>query len=367
MRRWHTYLLIGFYLAVIYAVPLTQAALEVSRGAWPQALDLFSSKPTATNLRAYERELERSSSIVGAVRPWVQYTLFTLVRSPGESAVLGRDGWLFYKPDLRFLVEPCTQPVPVIQRFRDQLAHRGIRLLVVPVPGKPSVLPDRLTTRFAAENEPLASHTTDLLMQLRAVGVETVDLLDSLALRSDGEPSYLQRDTHWSGATARRAAEFVAAKVRANGWVDQGSTEYAIRPVMTSRRGDVVRMMDVPQLEREFPPDRVRCEQVVAKNTGALYTDDLASPVLVLGDSFLRIYETDEPRAAGFIAHLARALGRPVASIINDGGASTLVRQQLARRPELLAGKRLVIWEFVERDIRFGVEGWQDVSLGDTP
>ena len=83
----------------------------------------------------------------------------------------------------------------------------------------------------------------------------------------------------------------------------------------------------------------------------------------MLGDSFLRIYERDEPGSAGFIAHLAHQLQRPVASIVNDGGASTLVRQGLARKPELLAGKTLVVWEFVERDIRFGLEGWQHVPL----
>ena len=25
--------------------------------------------------------------------------------------------------------------------------------------------------------------------------------------------------------------------------------------------------------------------------------------------------------------------------------------------------KKLVIWEFVERDLRFGAEGWKDVGL----
>ena len=48
---------------------------------------------------------------------------------------------------------------------------------------------------------------------------------------------------------------------------------------------------------------------------------------------------------------------------MNDGGASTLVRQELARRPQLLAGKTLVIWEFVERDIGYGTEGWQVLPL----
>ena len=40
-----------------------------------------------------------------------------------------------------------------------------------------------------------------------------------------------------------------------------------------------------------------------------------------------------------------------------------VVRQQLARRPALLEGKKVVVWEFVERDIRFGTEGWQVIPL----
>ena len=112
-----------------------------------------------------------------------------------------------------------------------------------------------------------------------------------------------------------------------------------------------------------FPAEEVASQQVFERATGAIYKDDPASPVLALGDSFLRVYQTDEPTAAGFIAHLARQLHQPVASVVNDGGASTLVRQELARRPKLLRGKKVVIWEFVERDIRFGTEGWKPIAL----
>ena len=110
-------------------------------------------------------------------------------------------------------------------------------------------------------------------------------------------------------------------------------------------------------------PRASACLQVVQSDTGTPYRDAPEARVLILGDSFLRIYERDEPGAAGFIAHLARELGQPLTSIVNDGGASTLVRQELARRPELLANKRLVIWEFAERDIRYGTEGWQILPL----
>ena len=51
-------------------------------------------------------------------------------------------------------------------------------------------------------------------------------------------------------------------------------------------------------------------------------------------------------------------------SLVNDGGGSTLVRQELSNRPVFLKNKKVVIWEFVERDIGLGIEGWKRVPLG---
>ena len=122
-------------------------------------------------------------------------------------------------------------------------------------------------------------------------------------------------------------------------------------------------MMRVRAIEKRIPREEIDCAQVVLRESGRLYVDDPKSEVLLLGDSFSRIYEQDAPGSGGFPAHLAYELGRPVASLVNDGGASTLVRQSLATKPRLLEGKRVVVWEFVERDIRFGLEGWQRVAL----
>ena len=94
------------------------------------------------------------------------------------------------------------------------------------------------------------------------------------------------------------------------------------------------------------------------------FKDDFRkSEILILGDSFSRIYQTDSPVNAGWIAHFAKNMNRPVASIVSDGGASTLVREKLARKASVLKGKKLLIWEFVERDLRFGAEGWKDVEF----
>jgi len=137
---------------------------------------------------------------------------------------------------------------------------------------------------------------------------------------------------------------------------------YGTEAVDVERWGDVAEMTKVPERRAIWPTEKVTAHRVVDA-AGKPYQDDPGSPILWLGDSFSRIYQTDEPRAAGIIAHVASALNRPLASVVNDGGASTVVRQQLTRKGALLRGKKLVVWTFVERDLRFGSKGWQIQEL----
>ena len=70
-------------------------------------------------------------------------------------------------------------------------------------------------------------------------------------------------------------------------------------------------MLKVPQLERAIKPESLLCRQVVRRDNGRLYEDAPDSRVLIMGDSFLRIYEQDEPQGSGFVAHLAACLSSP--------------------------------------------------------
>jgi hypothetical protein len=360
--------LIVIFLVLIGLVAPSQIVLDLRQGETPEIVDLFRQTPTRASLRRLESDLESRCRLAQAVRPLVQYARFVLFQDAGDQALLGRAGWFFYRPAVQYLVEP-VRSVPVraypetahgvttndiftaIVSFRDDLAKRGIKLLVMPAPNKSSIYPEMLTVR------------ADGTGSTPALGGEI------------GEPSqgdrggrahpacYLAQDSHWSPEGMRLAADAVARRLLDLGWVEKGSVKYETKPITIQRHGDVLRMMRVPQVERLYEPEQIDCTQVVNAKTGKLYVDDPNSPVLVLGDSFLRIYQRDEPGSGGFIAHFAHDLGFGLTSIVNDGGASTLVRQQLARKPALLKGKKVVIWEFVERDIRFGTEGWQVIPL----
>ena len=365
-----------FFLVLVVSVIVIQTTVEVHRGEGISALEVFRQKPTAAHLRSYERGLEDASVVARALRPWVQFAQFAWLRDGGEKALIGRDGWLFYKPGFDAMVSrgsgnprATDDPVAAIVAWRDALAARGIQLLVMPAPNKESIYPDYLTRRAVPGQALISPPTRDLLQRLHSANVECVDLFALFAhartnaARAGAPPLYLEHDSHWSPAGVALAAQAVAQRLEEKGWVKSGRTAYREKPLAVERLGDVVRMLQSPQIEKSTVPEKVPCVQVLREDVGSLYKDEADSEVLVLGDSFLRIYEQDEPGSAGFIAHLAKELKQPLTSLVSDGGASTLARQELYRRSALLKNKKVVVWEFVERDIRLGTEGWQPVPL----
>ncbi len=367
------------FLAVISSVAIVQTSVELYRGERVQACEVFTRTPTTRHLREFETELQAASVVARALRPWMQYANYRLLGDAGEKAVIGRDGWLFYRPSVEYLAsrvpsataDQADDPIRAIVAFRDALRARGIHLLVLPAPNKESIYPERLSRRGEALDIALSRETRGLMERMKASGVDVIDLFALYrqakreAPASGLPPLYLAQDSHWTPYGLELAAKATARHLVESGRVQLGNALYEARPAPVTRLGDLVTMLQVPQIERSTAPEEIACMQVVDTATGRPYRDARDAEVLVIGDSFLRIYEHDEPRSAGFVAHLARELRQPLSSIVSDGGASTVVRQELARRAaRVLPGKKVVVWEFVERDIRFGTDGWQIVPLG---
>jgi hypothetical protein len=364
------------FLAAIYSVGLLQAGIEVSFGRRPKLLDLFRKAPTAANFRSYEKELDQASWLTRHTRPAMQFLRFVALKETPEQVLPGHEPWFFYRPAVQYYVEPLPLKhlsgqvpddlVPAITAYRDELARRHVHLLVMLAPNKAGIYPEMLAARAKSANPPVCTHTLKVSARLREAGIEMVDLYALYAQARAEKPEtlcYLPADTHWSPEGMRLAAEHVARHIFDRGWLTRGAARYRLQTIVVRRQGDLLEMLDNPWIAGLYAPRDIECARVVGAEGSRPSADDPAAEVLVLGDSFLRIYQRDEPGGAGFVAHLAYQLQRPVASIIGDGGASTLVRQQLSRKPALLANKKVVIWEFVERDIRFGTEGWQDIGL----
>ena len=112
--------------------------------------------PHSEDLKRVERTLENESLVSQWLLPRMQYLLTVVLGAGNEQVYLGHDPWLFYRADVDHVIGPPfldpvrmkhrlqtsrVQPDPIkaIVDFRNQLAARGIDLVVLPVSVKPSV------------------------------------------------------------------------------------------------------------------------------------------------------------------------------------------------------------------------------------
>ncbi|HEX7449796.1 MAG TPA: hypothetical protein VF306_19710 [Pirellulales bacterium] len=316
------------------------------------------------------------------------------------SAIAGRDGWLFFVPELRSLsVGPFwgefavkvsrsskpeyADPLPAIVDFNEQLRKAQIELLLVPVPAKAAVYPDRLDAALqppASEQErhdPDQKKFYDLLAQR---GVIVIDLLPTFVeRRDDGQPGmYCQTDSHWSGAAVALAAQTIADRLRDRPWwMDLAKTKYDSESREVEISGDLARMIDEKRpardslsfQERAGVRERERLSlEFVGVRQGKVLSPVMPSrdsPILLMGDSHTLVFHDPElfARGAGLPDHLALRLGVPVDLVGVRGSGASTTRIELLRRRDNLKGKKLVIWCFSFREFTESFTGWRKVPV----
>jgi SGNH hydrolase-like domain, acetyltransferase AlgX len=294
--------------------------------------------------------------------------------------VTGADGWLFLPAELRLLsvarfwgteaakVNPSSKPeyadpIPAILDFRDQLKQRGIDLLIVPVPPKAAIYPEKLVSQFQAKDE-AAPYLHRFYDELRASGVEVVDLTSEFRSHRETEhgPIFCKIDTHWSGSGCVLAAQTMAERVRVKIRTSERIQYDAVWKDFTIS-GDLADLLPTggkPASEK-IP---VRC--ISQKSSGAAVQPDPNSPLLLMGDSHTLVFHDFLAERGGLVDQLAEELGFVPDLIGTRGSGATAVRVSLYRRsnkdPTYLSRKRMVIWcfsarEFVESD------GWMKTPV----
>ena len=334
-------------------------------------------------IESFETSLEEASAIAGFLRPSVLDALLRWGGAGSEEAYVGHDGWLFYRPDVDALVFGRTGENPAVEGVADfaaQLAARGIRLVVVPVPGKATIQPEQLawpTTFF--ERPPASPAVSGLAAGLSTTVVEDhesgsaltpiiVDTTTHLWSRRNetGEDQFLQTDSHWTPA-AMRAVAGLAADAVENAGVAGVPEQFSTEGNTVAAVGDTALMHDLPRASPLLRPQSVEIATVLGAD-GKEWRADRASPVLVLGDSYTNIYSSEDlgwGKSSGFAEHLSLSLGYRVDKLArNDSGARS-AREMLAvedaRHPGWLDGKKFVVWVMAAREFARG--DWSHVAL----
>ncbi|HEX8551392.1 MAG TPA: hypothetical protein VF681_07525 [Abditibacteriaceae bacterium] len=300
-----------------------------------------------------------------------------------QSAVVGRENWLFFAPELRSVgvgrwwdadatkasqsVEPeNADPLPAILDFKAQLDRAGIELLIVPVAPKAVVYAEKIwKPRTEAKRLDVLHH--EFYALLRKNGVAVLDLTDDFIAQRDAASGsmYCRTDTHWSGRACVVAARRIAGELEGRAWLPKKQT-FASAWKRVAIDGDLRAAR--PKSSRG-PQENLTLRFVGKTNAAVPLAEDKKSPVVLLGDSHsLVFHEGDDmhTKGAGLADQLAFELGFPLDVVGVRGSGATPSRVNLMRRAKAnagyLKGKKLVIWCFSAREWTESL-GWNKVPV----
>jgi hypothetical protein len=342
---------------------------------------LSANRATLAGLSGFETALEDESVLGQTLRPPAQLVLSRWLGAGNERVFLGRDRWLFFRPDLEYLTNngflepdvirrrraaasewkdlPQPDPRPAILAFHRQLAARGIILVVMPTPVKPGVHPEQLVASAAREPGVLQNLSyPDLVAWLRSQGIVMFDPADVLGSVRQSAPQYLATDTHWRPEAMELVAGRLAAFVSQHVALPQApSPGLRIVEQEVTNAGDTAVMLGLPAGQTLYPPERVVISRTVSED-GSPWRSDQSADVLLLGDSFTNIYSLASMGwgdSAGLAEQLSYALGRPLDRLVQNDDGAFATRALLQRAGQKrLAGKRVVIWQFAARELATG-------------
>lgn len=342
-------------------------------------------------LNEFERRLDDGSLMGRTLRPGAQAVMSRWLAVGNERVYVGRDGWLFYRPDVEYvtgkpfldpaqmrrriraapewMAPPAPDPRPAIVQFHQDLAARGVVLIVMPTPGKPVVHPEMLRGGLAdtADAVQNASYRT-LTEDLRKAGVQVLDPSESMAAARQAGAQYLATDTHWTPETmetvAALAALAISTAVTLPAVPDPG---YRVNRAEVQNVGDTAKMLDLPATAKLIQPRAVWLRRVLQPD-GQLWRSSRDADVLLLGDSFSNIYSLESMgwgTSAGLAEHLSLALRRPLDRLVQNDEGAFATRAMLQRDPARLQGKRIVLYQFAVRELAGG--DWKVLPLVPRP
>ena len=307
---------------------------------------------------------------------------FQTLQKSGTQVLAQPEGWLFFAPELRLLSvgkfwgnaaigiarsrkPEEADPAPAIIDFDRQLKERGIRLLLVPVPPKAAIYPEKVLPGINLQGQNAAPYLTRFYEELRGQGVEVLDLAPIFRKERESErgPVFCRTDTHWSGRGCVVAAQAMAARVRETA-AGPARHEYDSTWQQVQIAGDLVSLL--PREAARPAPETTFVRLISEKPGGTPVQPDAESPILLLGDSHTLVFHDFLAERAGLLDQLANELGFAPDLIGTRGSGATAVRVSLYRRshkdPNYLAKKKMVIWCFSARELT-EADGWARIPV----
>jgi len=294
--------------------------------------------------------------------------------------------WLFVKGEISHLGEgefwkafQERDPEKVIVDYKKALEAIGVGLVVVPVPAKAGIYPEKFsaaTTKMDGDlpAEDAVYPAAPFYEKLRTAGVRVVDmepLYRAARKADDTRKLYCEQDAHWTPLAAQMAAEQVFEQIKDETWLAAVPKVPGIKvgPEETlSIRGDMVF-----GAYDSLPQETVSLRRAGAGTGGGEIEPldkDEESPVLLLGDSHLQVFTEGgaqmHSKGAGFRDYLQEKLG--FATTVSTNRADGIHSPRMgvyraSKKPGYWEKKKLVVWVFTVRSFTGSLVKWKDVPL----
>ncbi|MFN0076592.1 MAG: alginate O-acetyltransferase AlgX-related protein [Prosthecobacter sp.] len=251
------------------------------------------------------------------MRSGMQWVLTHALHEGNRAVYLGREGWLFDQRELDRLVQAKRDGNDVhagLIKLAGQLKTQETQLLVIAVPGRAGLYPEQIRPGTYTGAVRLG-HETAKLDELKAAGIDVMDMTDALWEFRDKEQIFFVQDSHWTPEAMKAVALAVNKHVREK-FPRLGSTE---TPII---QATILEHTDAGDLARELDP--LNASNLLDDEEANLISiqgieSSAKSPVVLHGGELMRVFDDaklsfsggKQPHA-GFATQLGTLLGRPL-------------------------------------------------------
>lgn len=253
----------------------------------------------------------------------------------------------FWTKDYATTTQSKTDPAPIIIDYHEKLKALGIELLLVPIPPKASIYPEK----FSTAGRPAA--LAPFYEQLTKAGVSVIDLEPVFQAERKANPDkllYCERDSHYSPYATQFLANLIHEKYQDSDWAK--AIQAQLKFVTAEEKEVTINGELVPG-----KPEKVSVVEVNNSDNEQIFPDDPTSPIVLLGDSHTKVFSTGGElhwKAAGLPDHLQAKFGTRLHLVAKNGSGSHQARIGLFQKGRsntaYWESKKLIIWVFSARE-----------------
>jgi len=256
--------------------------------------------------------------------------------------VEGKDGWLFLQESLLNASKRWTDNTPQIIAFKDSLEARGVKLIVVPIPDKLLVVPEKYSDKAKKGfHLPQYKKWVDKLRKKNVTVIDALDKLKELHKEQGNEtPLFEPYESHCTGparfAIAKMATDSIAPLL-----YGMSRKHYPLRDTVVEGTGNLYHLLHNEEIEYQIK------EQKVLGTDGYKFRGSKKAPIIVIGDSNAGQGKSYGAHIGAYIATLTSVETFTISKV----GGGNIGPQMFKGKESFLEGKKAVVWVFDGREL----------------